>query len=211
MQLVGICGLDSKLLDYIETIKINFSEVCMCLHVHDFEKLEIREELKQRNISFILGADPADANSLCRMREIFDYYDYVASTVMGSHILYAAFCGCKVSLLRNHLHIYTKNAFINHVTIQSIPGHEARMLDNFNNFVNLESRFPRLFVEHPLESIQMTEWANDEIGFSNLISKDRLLSVLGWSLSSKVKALLRAVYFRADRLFGRSIFSSTTH
>jgi len=196
-QLTGV-GLDSKLLDYIEDIASYFSEICVSLHVHDYENQELTNHLKKRNIRFILGADPIDANSLNRMRQIFDYFDYVSSTIMGSHILYAAFCGCKVSLLRTHLQLYSRSSFINQTMLQSIPGHVARMLDNFNNFPSLESRFPWLFVNHPLESIQMTEWAIEEIGFSNLLSKDIMMDVLGWTLRSRVRALVRAVSFRVN-------------
>ncbi len=200
MRLNKICGLDSKLLNYVETIKICFSEICFCLHADEYEDQEIINSLKQKNIKFILGADPCDANSLYRTREIFDYYDYVTTTTMGSHILYAAFCGCKVSLLKNYRYFYAKNTFMNHFMVQSLKGHDERLLNNLNNVLNLESEFPWLFVDHPLEAVQMTDWANEEIGFSNLLSKDLMMNVLGWTLSSKMKALLLAIYYRATRL-----------
>ena len=204
MRFDGICGIDSKLLDYIETIKVCFSEICFCLHADDYGDQEITNLLRQRDIDFIVGADASDANSLYRMREIFDYYDYVTTTIMGSHILYAAFCGCKVSLLRNYHHLYPKHIFLNYSMIRSIAGLEERHLENFNNVVKLESQFPWLFVNHPLDAIQMTEWASEEIGLSNLMDKDSLMKVLGWTISARMTALLRILYNRTAGLLNRS-------
>ena len=88
--------------------------------------------------------------------------------------------------------------------IRSIAGLEERHLENFNNVVKLESQFPWLFVNHPLDAIQMTEWASEEIGLSNLMDKDSLMKVLGWTISARMTALLRILYNRTAGLLNRS-------
>ena len=204
-----ISGFDEPFLNFINSIRNEFSEICFCLHADDVNDQEVTNSLKERNIDFIVGADASDANSLYRMREIFDYYDYVTTTVMGSHILYAAFCGCRVSLLRNHHYLYPKKYFSNYVAIKSVPGLEERYLDNFNNAVKLESQFPWLFANHPLDAIQMTEWASEEIGLSNLMDRDSLMKVLGWTISAKVSALIRVVSGRIVNGFYNLIRKNT--
>ena len=193
MRFDGI-SIDTKLLDYIESIKSCFSEICFCLHYDDYSDEEVTNILKKRNLNFILGADASDANSLLRMREIFDYFEYVTTTVIGSHVLYASFCNCKVSLLRNFHYIYPKTIFKNYSMIQSIAGLQERYLNNFNNLTQLETDFPWLIVNHPDEAIEMTEWARQEIGFSNLLDNNLLIKILGWNYSSKAIILLRFLY-----------------
>ena len=203
MKFDGISGIDSKLLDYIKIIRYSFSYICFCLHIEDYNDLEITTALRQRNISFIPGADPSDANSLLRTREIFDCYEYVTATTMGSHILYAAFCGCKVSILKNYFYSYSKNTFLNYSMIQSIPGLEQRYIERFNNLKKLEHQFPWLFVDHPIKAVEMLDWSKNEIGFNNLMSKDLLIKVLGWTASGRARALIRVVFLRTARIANR--------
>lgn len=203
MKFDGISGIDSKLLNYIEKIKYKFSDICFCLHMEDYDDLEITTALRQRNINFVPGADPSDANSLLRTREIFDSYEYVTSTIMGSHILYAAFCGCKVSILKNYFHSYSRNTFLNYSMIQSIPGLEQRYIERFNNLKKLEHQFPWLFVDHPIKAVEMLDWSRNEIGYNNLMSKDILMKVLGWTVSARTSALIRAVSFRTFKIANR--------
>ena len=189
-------SISDVLIQFIKSIESEFSEVCFCLHADDANDKNIISLLKNNNIKYITGAHHTDANSLDRMRAIFDYYDYVTTTIMGSHVLYAAFCGCKVSLLRNHYYYITKHGYYNESITKMIPGYISRIIEFANDQQRLSEEFPLLCVDHPKKAIQMTEWANKEIGIDNLMDKKNLMEVLGWTIKSKIKALIRIAISR---------------
>ena len=47
------------------------------------------------DIPWVTGAWIFDRNALARMRVIFESFEYIATNFFGSHIAYAAWCGCK--------------------------------------------------------------------------------------------------------------------
>lgn len=180
-----------NLIDYIKSIEADFSEVCFCLHSDDANDAEINSVLRENGIPFIAGASASDANSLYRMRCIFDYFDYVTTIVMGSHILYASFCGCKVSILDKYYFSYPEIAADQENTMNNIIDFKKRTLDLYNNKQKLIDQFPWLFVQHPVEAVPMLKWAEDEIGAENLLDRDRLLELLGWSRTAWIRAISR--------------------
>lgn len=190
-----------NLIDYIKAIEAEFSEVCFCLHSDDANDAEINSVLRENGIPFIVGASASDANSLYRMRCIFDYFDYVTTIVMGSHILYAAFCGCKVSILDKYYFYYPQSALDQENVMNNVLDFKKRTLDLYNNKQKLIDQFPWLFVRNPGEALQMTNWASEEIGVMNLLSRDQLLELLGWSGFARVKAVNRILVRRILDVF----------
>ncbi len=201
MEISGYSGINSIFLDFIQSIVKDFSEVCFCLHYDDAKNREVIENLSCRGFKYIIGAHSSDGNSLIRMRQIFDYYDYVTTTTMGSHILYAAFCGCKVSLLKNHFTLVPKASINSDAWAIKHPEFIERGFDTMNNIEQLKLQFPWLFTNHPKEAIEKIEWAYDEIGADNLLDKERLMYLLGWTVKSKIKALIRITLWRISHIF----------
>jgi hypothetical protein len=197
------CGLNSydNLLTYVKSIEGDFSEVYFCIHADDAHDQVLLNKMRESNIRFIIGASANDANSLKRMRRIFDYFDFVTTTVIGSHILYAAFCGCKISILNKYFFTYPETAFDKYGYVNRIPGCKQRYIDVVNNKDKLIEQLPWLFVRDPGEALQMINWANEEIGVNNLLSRDQLLELLGWSGVAKVKAVNRILVRRFFSLF----------
>ncbi|MEI8102173.1 MAG: hypothetical protein WCG61_01435 [Chlorobium sp.] len=195
MNHCGYSGIDVQFLDFLERIKNEFSEVCFCLHADDANDKILCRDLTTRNFSVVVGAKAEDANSLPRMRSIFDSYDYVATTTMGSHILYAAFSGCRVSVLKNWYSFLPESAFDKQQ--RSIPEFVERCLNDINNTQKLNKQFPWLFVDHPKRAVQMLDWAKNEIGADNLLDKDSMMSILGWTLKARINALMRIAYRRS--------------
>jgi hypothetical protein len=200
MAYSGLANIGEDFLDYIFSIRNEFSEICFCLHADDVNNQEVIDSLQRRNFEYVVGADASDSNALLRMRQIFDYYDFVTTTVMGSHVLYAAYSGCRVSLLKDYHCLYPYNTFDEN-NIKVIPGCVDRFLDMFNNYGKLESQFPWLLLSHPRSAIQRINWANKEIGEDNLLSKSELMEVLGWSAIAKIKALARIGFQRLIKLY----------
>ena len=201
LRYYNLTAINNDLLDFFVAEKNKFSEISFCLHADDANNEEVTSMLRKRDINYIVGAHAEDANSLYRMRKIFDYYDYVTTTVMGSHILYASYCGCRVSMLRSHQFFYPRHTANMIEKMKSVSGFADRFLDIFNNTEKLELQFPWLFVDHPINAVQMIHWANEEIGSSNLLSKDFLMNVLGWTIKAKLRALKNIALNRLINLF----------
>lgn len=191
MKYLGYNGIDINLLNYVESIRYEFSEICFCLHIDDADDNEITNSLLSKGFIYIVGAHHGDKNSLKRMREIFDYFDYVTTTTMGSHILYAAFCGCKVSILQEYFLITPEHAFDQYSWRADFVEYKNSSLDGLNNKLKLNEQFPWLFLKHPKEAVQKVDWAIKEIGADNLLDKGQLMELLGWTARSKMRALMR--------------------
>ena len=183
-----------SIIKFIKSIDKDFTEISFCLHVDDSNDKIITNKLLENGINFIVGANPMDANSLYRIRIIFDYFDYVTTTIMGSHVLYSAFCGCKVSILREYIYKYEIKVVENNHYLKKIPNHMEIWKENYGSTAKLIDDYPWLFVSHPKEAIEMTDWANKEIGIDNLLAKEKLMELLGWTFKSKIKSIIRIVY-----------------
>ena len=204
LQYLGYEVISAKMLGYIDDISSEFSEICICLHADDFSDKVLTSMLDSKKITYILGAHSADANSLLRMRQIFDYFEYVTTTTFGSHIVYAAFCGCKVSLLTDYFLMTPLSAFTNEPQLKLIPGYLERSIDILNNKQNLNDQFPWLFLKHPKLAIQKVDWATKEIGVDNLLDKGQLMEFLGWTALSKMRAMSRIAFRRFSELFQKT-------
>jgi len=97
----GSTFIDSTLKSYIKKIslivkKFSFSRVL--LYQDDFNNKEYLQAFERHKLKVIQGASLYDQNSLFRMRNIFGVFETVTSNVLGSHLVYAAYCNCKISL-----------------------------------------------------------------------------------------------------------------
>jgi len=196
MKLYSLPEIEGGFFEYIDSIKDDFTEVAFCIHADDLGNNEFLVSLRQKGFGFVVGAHASDANSLKRMRMIFDRYEYVTTTIMGSHVLYAAFCGCRVSLLERFHCAYSQQSFSGYSWIANVPGYLERALDCFNNKQKLVAQFPWLFVAHPKLAALMTDWAKKEIGLNHLLEKQVLLDILGWTNQSRVRTLIRVAHRR---------------
>ena len=82
----------------IATIKDRFDFVVACVSAYCIARNHWVPEFTSRGIHVVQGAGIADANSLKRMRVLFDSFEYVTTNSYGSHVFYALYCGAKVSI-----------------------------------------------------------------------------------------------------------------
>lgn len=88
---------DSIFIDSIASLTKHASCVVACVSGMCVLKGEWIGMLEDRGIPWLTGAWVFDANGLRRMRAILQVFDYVLTNSFGSHVLYAAACGCKVA------------------------------------------------------------------------------------------------------------------
>ena len=185
----------SNYLNYLVTIKDSFDEVFICIFTGDHANDWLLDGIKERDLKYVLGANPFDANSLIRMRMLLDYFDFVTTPSIGSHILYAAYSGCKVSICG---------------TFISTRGEDKRVKNKsqeyFDRLIEVESldwvksNFLFLFYDHPKDAIERSSWAKKEIS-SNRLSNDELIDILGWNLNGQVKGYANGLKNKIKRFF----------
>jgi hypothetical protein len=90
---------DSK--EYVAEIsrwKRRFKMVAACISARCFENGLWLSHFEAEGIPVLRGAAVDDANSLQRMRTLFETFEYVTTNAYGSHVPYALYLGAKVSL-----------------------------------------------------------------------------------------------------------------
>jgi len=82
----------------IASIKNRFDLVAACVSAYCIAKGVWISQFAEEGIHVIRGAGIADANSLKRLRALFDSFEYVTTDSYGSHVFYALYFGAKVSI-----------------------------------------------------------------------------------------------------------------
>ena len=167
----------SKLL----ALKPFFSDIVACIHSSCVVNNYWIPSLEKSGIPWILGASAFDRNSLQKMRTIFQHFEYMTTNTIGSHIPYAAYCGCKVSIYDYHrfkLENHKKNPWY-----QKNPDLLRKQYKISHEDV-LSRRFPTLFT-NPTEAIFHQNWASQVLGEPHHQSSETIAQFLGWSLKKQ--------------------------
>ena len=168
--------------DYAEKItgiKDMFSTVLVCISANCVESREWIDAFESRGIPWVLGASIYDQNALIRMHQLFSKFEYVTSNIIGSHITYSAYTGCRVS-------IFGWQTLHSRETLCTEPFYEKNpeLLDIVEKNLqekSVQERFPHLFVESPIEAEICKDWAVRELGAPFERSPSEIADLLGWS------------------------------
>ena len=179
----------SQLIDSITTLSKKFNKVDCLVYFDDYVKKTYQNYFKNLNINLICGARANSSNALNHIREIFDKYEYVVSNCMGSALLYAMFCNCKVSIMEPFFNYsyefwnsdpYLRN---NKKIIELMNFHHSEEF--------LRKKYNFLFKSDPKLSEKNYTLAKKLIGFSNQLELDEIKILLGWTNYTKIKAIFR--------------------
>ena len=168
-------------LEYIKSISKYFSRIVFCVSRPCLDEDLWIKNLNKKGYDYVIGSDTTDLNSLVRMRKLFDSFEYMTSNRFGSHILYAALCGVKVSVAGPYYY------FIDVNELAKTPNRDDQEFVNELE-INLRDReievvtrkYPMFFVA-PKDATEQVEWAKKEIGYYNKIPYSQLAELLGWS------------------------------
>lgn len=145
--------------------KNEFREIVICVHSNDFS--EWKNIIGKNKIKIIGGANPLDINSYKRMYQIFSNFEYMTTNFFGSHIVYAACMGIKVSL-NSELIDYKINEskIINHYSKLNKLEIKEVINDYYNlfNTKNIKNKLLFLFHNNPKKAKNKSLWAKKEIG-----------------------------------------------
>lgn len=95
------CAVDTHI-DLILDDLSRYDHVTICLHWASFRDLAIRESYQKHGWKVVEGANNNDVNSLKRMIYLFKQHYYLIADYYGSHIAYAAACGCDLHFVREN-------------------------------------------------------------------------------------------------------------
>lgn len=176
-------------LDYLETLKGDFDGIYVCIVYSDWEG-PLHKAAKKRGLNVIQGTRPDDANSLIRMRAIFDAFNYVTSNCIGSHFVYAQFAKCKFSF-SGPVYSFDEEAIVGRNKIKKYSQTYVNQLIENRSEKYLRSRFGNYFVDKPQYGICNSSFARSEVGYDNILNKSQILDAVGWSIKGKLIGYIR--------------------
>lgn len=168
---------EQKFINYILKFRKYFKVIYFCIHQKCYQKGLWIKNLNKYDIDFVIGANQNDMNSLLRMKYIFQHFDYVHSSTIGSAIFYAAFEQCKISISNEYLN-YELNAHKKHPLFKK----DKVFIKNelyFQSKSFVKKKYPFLFNE-PQKGTQKVNWAKKELGYENKLPIEELPKILGW-------------------------------
>jgi predicted O-methyltransferase YrrM len=184
----SLAGVDYRVdeLNFINKIKPllnNFDLAVCCIHRNDFDKGFWIETMRDIGIETIIGADKNDANAYPRLAAIFSQFEYMITDDFGSHLAYASYFGCKVSILPKlsvNKEIEATNAKI---LLESAPFYKNNpdLIDIFRKLREeiYPANYPFLF-KNILASEVYYGWAAFQLGFENKKTPEELRILFGW-------------------------------
>jgi hypothetical protein len=163
-------------------LKSFFSEIVACIHSSCVVNNYWIPSLEKAGIPWILGASVFDRNSLKKMRTIFQSFDYMTTNTIGSHIPYASYCGCKVSIYSYTR--FTPESYEKDPWYQKNPDLLWKQYEMCDENV-LKQRFPQFF-KSPIDATTSQRWANQVLGEENRQSPEAIAHLLGWRWQDQI-------------------------
>ena len=157
------------------------SKTLFCIHGADIKKGNWINSLSKLGFKYTKGSDFTDIDSLNRMRKMFTQYETMHTNVFGSHVLYAAYFGCKISVTPK-LYEYKWEEVLND-TAEKIPSLASRHYFHClqGQTKKIIKAYSFLFCEDVRQAKTHKEWAIEEIGEKNKLSPEELAYWFGWT------------------------------
>jgi len=176
---------ETEYLDAIRDIINDFETTVACIHPADIANGNWIDSFKKMNIKCIEGARMDDANALLRMRRLFRSFEFVTTNSIGSHVAYAAYCGCKTSIYGPYDY-HDEKSLREDELYKSRPDLLKFVVDGSSKSA-IYTLFPDLFVEKPQHAIVLTSEAQKWLGKENMVDCFTLSKYLGWHPKDQIK------------------------
>lgn len=184
-------------LDYLDSIKSDYDGVYLSIFHLDWEG-PIHRAALARGFNVVQGARPDDANSLVRMRTLFEAFDQVTSNTMGSHFIYALSAGCRVSFCGPQF-VYDESVLLGNGNPNGHTLERVARLLAIQDPAYLHQRFGRFFADHPRSGIADAKLADAELGVASMLDVEEIKGVLGWNVSGQIAGYARGAWRRLQR------------
>ena len=166
-------------IEYIKQIRDQFSLVVVCIGCEDVRRGNWITAVENAGIPWITGAWSYDRHALVRMQSLMRQFEFATTNSSGSHVAYAAYCGCKVSFdgPKNDLtlvEVDTHPFYRNHPEV-------ARQMKKRDFNAEFKEAFPFFFVE-PWEATARVDWAFQALGGNNKKPPEEIAELFEWKL-----------------------------
>jgi hypothetical protein len=185
-------------LDYLESMKQHFSSIWTSIYYLDYSA-ELLYEISRRGLFYIEGARPDDANSLRRVRTMMDTFEFVTSNSIGSHVIYAMFSGCKVSIGGPEVPVAESDFELDNRERR----YSKKYIEDSIYYLSKEyliNKFPFILANNPINGFQSEEFAREEIGFYNRLTNEDIFNALQWSWVGQLKGYSQGGMRRIERV-----------
>ena len=166
----------NKFIKYASSQRQYFEDVVVCMHKEDINN-GYNEKWIVNGFKVVQGASIDDANALIRMHSLFSQFETVLSDSIGSHIVYAAASGVKISMIKpiGWKFNIKGNQFFNEDEGRLGPEKDT-LLGTDTWYID----YNFLFCD-PVDAKTHIEWGKKQIGLENKLSPKELKKVLGWT------------------------------
>jgi hypothetical protein len=189
-------------------IRNRFSEVVVCVHRDDLAKGYWVREFEEAGLKVLAGAHFSDENGLRRVRALASQFEFVTSNGCGSHMVYAASSGARVSIYGPFAHVDA--AGIGVTGKSGIPTPFFLLLVAGQAEPVLRENFPFLFV-NPWDAREVQAWGEHESGMDSRLSPCALRERSGWNANAirRYRVLRRPV--ERTRSLARALVPASLH
>jgi hypothetical protein len=170
--------------DQIVKLKPYYDTIVACVHSSCFAKGYWVPYFEKHGIPCIKGADTYDKNALLRLNTIFKSFEYMTTNTIGSHVAYAAYSGCKVSIYGEYCSP-NKSDYRNDPYYQEYPELLNYWVDQSQKSV-IENRYPELFTI-PMKATKRNVWGEEMVGAAHRKEPQEIAALLGWSIANQIR------------------------
>ena len=157
-----------------------FTRVTVCVSSIDFIRGRWWRAFDAAGFDHVVGGEPTDPSSNRRLLRLLQTYEYVTTNAFGSHIAYAAYAGCKISIFGPFAEMPIR-LMANAHAVRLYSALLPQQIDLCSESL-LRRHYPELFVE-PHDASERVEWGRAELGEANKLSATQMRLVFreGWS------------------------------
>jgi hypothetical protein len=170
--------------DAIESIKRRFEHVVAVIHPACIRNGHWAHAFRRRGIETMPGFVYTDTASLLNMARLFSEVGFVTTNGFGSHLVYGAMFGVRVSIFGPYAERHPDD-YRHDPLFQRNPGF-AEVACDFTSEKRLRQEFPWLFVD-PDRAVERRAWAMYEAGVDDQLSPSALRAEFGWTASQLLR------------------------
>lgn len=187
---------DQEYRKYLFQFRGYFSKITLCLHRACFVKRRW-QALCQIADNVVVGASTADSQSYSRMAELMSTHEFMTTNEFGSHVPYAAYFGCKVSVAGPRP-AFNEQELARLTFYKNCP-ECLRMRAGIYREDTFAKHFPFFKVEPHAANLNIA-WARREIGLQCKKTPRELRQLFGWEYT-RVPAIFANAIVKRTRLY----------
>jgi len=167
---------EKEYVDYLKEFGRNFETIVVCLSPNCVAHGQWVDEFKSAGIPMVLGAQRKDQHALRRMAALFSLFETVTSNTRGSHIPYASYFGCRVSLSGPWQGL--EPSLANHPFYKAHP-QIFEWVKHMHDYNYVNGKWPFLF-QNTASCQKQEEWGAEVLGACNKRDPSEVASLLSW-------------------------------